>query len=91
MENENYICQSCGMPLQHDPNKGGTNSDKTISKKYCSFCFQNGTFTDEGCTLQEKIDKNIRLAVSKMNIPEDKARAMAEMVIPTLERWKTLR
>jgi hypothetical protein len=89
MENNIFICQSCGMPLGHDPKGGGRNSDYTISKKFCSFCFQNGKFTDEGTTLQEKIDKNIRIAVSKMNISEEKARAMAEMVLPTLERWKS--
>lgn len=76
------------MPLNHDPNGGGTNIDKTLNKKYCSYCFQNGKFTDEGITLKEKIDKNIKIAILKMNISEDKARAMAELVIPTLERWK---
>jgi hypothetical protein len=88
MENNQLICQSCGMPISHDPKGGGTNSDKTISKKFCSYCFQNGKFTDEGISLQEKIDKNIQISVSKMDISETSARAMAEFVIPNLERWK---
>jgi hypothetical protein len=81
------ICQSCGMPLEKDPNKGGTNVDKSISLKYCSFCYQNGKFVDEGISLREKIEKNIKIAVS-MNMPEAQARAMAESVLPNLERWK---
>jgi hypothetical protein len=89
MENPSIICQSCGMPLDKDPNQGGTNSDQSRSDQYCSFCFQDGKFTDEGITLQEKIDKNIRLAVTILNIPEDKARQMAESVLPILKRWKT--
>jgi len=89
MDNSIKICQSCGMPLDKDPNKGGTNLDGSISDKYCSFCFQNGKFTDEGITLQEKIEKNIQIAVSQLDIPESEARAMAESLLPNLERWKS--
>lgn len=87
MENKETICQSCGMPLNMDPGKGGTNSDKSKSDKYCSFCFQDGKFVDEGTTLQGKIEKNIQIAV-KMGMSESKARELAETVLPTLERWK---
>ena len=80
------ICQSCGMPLQN-PADCGTNKDTTKSKEYCRFCYQGGTFTDEGITMQEKIKKNIRIAVT-MGFPEEKARAMATTTIPTLRRWK---
>ena len=89
MNNNVKICQSCGMPLDNDTNKGGTNSDGSKSDKYCSFCFQNGKFTDEGISLQEKIEKNIQIAVSRLNIPESKAREMAESLLPNLERWKS--
>lgn len=82
------ICQSCGMPLNKDPNNGGSNSDKSKSYKYCSFCYQNGRFTDEGISLKEKIEKNIRIAVLKLKLSETKARQMAENLLPTLERWK---
>ena len=89
MENNVKICQSCGMPLDKDPNGGGTNLDGSKSGKYCSFCFQNGKFTDEGITLKEKIELNIQIAVSQMNMPESAAREMAESVLPNLERWKS--
>ncbi len=88
MDNKNQICQSCGMPLDKDPNQGGTNADQSLSDTYCSFCFKDGKFIDEGISLQEKIDKNIQLAVSIMHIPESQARAMAEQVLPSLKRWK---
>jgi len=83
------ICQSCGMPLDKDPNKGGTNADKSKSNKYCSFCYNDGKFTDEGISLGEKIEKNIQIATTRMNIPEKKAREMAENLLPKLERWKS--
>ena len=89
MENQIKICQSCGMPLDKDPNKGGTNADKSRSDKYCSFCYTDGKFTDEGISLDEKIEKNIQIAVTRMNVPESKAREMAEKLLPGLERWKS--
>lgn len=76
------------MPLESDPKRGGTNLDKSKSDQYCSFCYQNGKFLDEGITLEDKIEKNVQIAVAKMNMPENKARLMAEGILPTLERWK---
>jgi hypothetical protein len=88
MKNQVKICQSCGMPLGKDPNKGGTNKNQSKSDKYCSFCFQEGKFTDEGITLKEKIEKNIMIATKGMGMSEKEARQMAESVIPFLDRWK---
>lgn len=88
MENPVKICQSCGMPLHKDPNKGGTNPDKSKSEKFCGFCYQNGKFTDEGITLLEKIEKNVQLAIATTGISESNARQIAESIIPHLERWR---
>ena len=56
------ICQSCGMPLQKDEDFG-TNASGSKSEEYCFHCFQNGKFLDEGITLPQKINKNVRFAV----------------------------
>jgi len=40
------FCQSCGMPMEMDPEKGGTNSDGTKNLKFCSYCYQAGSFKD---------------------------------------------
>ncbi len=77
------------MPLDKDQNQGGTNADNSKSDKYCSFCYQGGKFTDEGISLAEKIEKNVQIAVARLNIPESQARAMAENILPKLERWKS--
>jgi hypothetical protein len=45
-------CQSCGMPISKDPEKGATNLDGTKSNLYCSYCYQNGEFTFKG-TMKE--------------------------------------
>lgn len=87
METQN-ICQSCGMPLSFDPNKGGSNSDGSTSSLYCSYCFKEGIFLDEGISLSEKIEKNVQIAVQKMDMNETKARELASTVLPGLKRWK---
>lgn len=74
------------MPLTQEEDFG-TNRDGSTNKEYCTFCFQEGQFTDEGSTLEEKIEKNILIAKG-MGIPEEQARQMAEKVIPTLKRWQ---
>lgn len=34
--------------MKKDPLHGGTNSDGTKSEMYCSYCYQNGTYTFTG-------------------------------------------
>jgi len=79
-------CQSCGMPLRKDEDFG-TSAGGSKSREYCFHCFQNGKFLDEGITLKEKIEKNVKFAV-KIGMQEDAARKMASSVLPTLKRWK---
>ncbi|MBU0574547.1 MAG: zinc ribbon domain-containing protein [Candidatus Margulisbacteria bacterium] len=83
MEN---ICQSCGMPMGKDSDFG-TNADGSKNQEYCQFCYQNGKFTDEGITLEQKIAKNIAIA-AKMGMPADEAKKMAKEVLPKLKRWR---
>ena len=79
-------CQSCGMPMSKDSDYG-TNEDGTGNKEYCTFCYKEGRFTDEGITLEQKIENNVQMAV-KMGWHEEEAREMAESTIPGLKRWK---
>ena len=65
----------------------GTNTDGSLNEEYCHFCYEDGTFTDEGITMEEKINKNIEMAKT-MGMTEEKARAMANSIIPNLKRWK---
>ena len=87
MENSKMICQSCAMPMKREEDFG-VNKDGTLNKEYCSFCFQEGRFTDEGITLQEKINKLIKIGVSQFGMTEEQARIMAEQKLPDLKRWR---
>ena len=74
------------MPLRMESDFG-TNADSSKNNEYCRHCYQNGKFTDEGITMEQKIEKMVSFA-AKMNIPEKQARAMANNILPNLKRWK---
>lgn len=85
---ENVICQSCGMPMKRNEDFG-TNKDGIKNNEYCIFCFKEGQFTDKDITMEHKIERNIMIAID-MGIPEEKARQMAENIIPKLKRWQNV-
>jgi ssDNA-binding Zn-finger/Zn-ribbon topoisomerase 1 len=80
------ICQSCGMPMISVPDFG-TNSDGSSNEEYCKYCFHNGEFKDQGISLEQKIKKNILMAV-EMGMKESDARKMANAILPKLKRWR---
>ena len=80
------LCQSCGMPLR-EAGDGGTNADGSRSTEYCFHCYRAGRFLDEGITLQEKIEKNVRFGV-RMGMPEETVRQLCEDTLPRLKRWQ---
>ena len=41
------FCQSCGMPMEKDPGRGGTMEDGTRTQQYCSLCYEKGAFKDD--------------------------------------------
>lgn len=75
------------MPMKKDKDFG-TNTDRSQNLEYCCFCFKNGRFLDEGISLQEKINKLVRISVEQLGLREDLARTMAETKLPQLKRWK---
>jgi hypothetical protein len=74
------------MPLQNEKDFG-TNADGSRSEEYCFHCFQSGRFLDEGITLHEKIEKNVKFA-TQMGMSENQARKMSSDVLPKLKRWR---
>ena len=87
METKGPVCQSCGMPMQKDGDCG-TNGDGSKNEEYCHFCFKDGKFTDQEITMEQKIEKIVKIAVSQMNMSEAQAREMANNIIPKLKRWR---
>ena len=80
-------CQSCAMPLKHDPQGGGTEADGVKSPKYCSYCYQDGKFTDDFKTAGE-MQGFCKQKLVEMKFPRIIAWLFTRG-IPKLERWKT--
>jgi hypothetical protein len=86
MEKKYKNCQSCRMPRKQDPQVGGINSDGSKSLMYCSYCYQNGVFTQPDFTAQQMKEFCIEKMV-EMKIPRLAAKFLA-IGIPRLERWR---
>jgi hypothetical protein len=86
MEKNNKFCQSCGMPMDKDPDKGGTNADGTKTDKYCSYCYQAGSFKDNFTTSGEMVNL-VKEKLKEMGYGPIK-RWFFSSNIPRLERWK---
>lgn len=82
----NKTCQSCGMPLSKDPGHGGTEADGGKSALYCSYCYQDGAFTQPDFSARDMqafcIDK-----MKEMGMPRPLGWLFSRN-IPRLKRWR---
>ena len=83
----NKFCQSCGMPMTKDPARGGTNADGSKSPDYCSYCFQNGTFTSPEIQTATEMQKFCIGKLKEMGTPGFMAWFFTRS-IPRLKRWR---
>jgi hypothetical protein len=74
------------MPMLRYEDRG-TDERRDKSEEYCKYCMKDGRFTDEGITMEQKIEKNVEFA-KKMGMPDSQARKLANDTIPKLRRWK---
>ena len=83
MEN---ICQSCGMMMSSEDY--GKNTDESINKEYCKYCFPNGKFGKDE-TMEEMIESCIPFWIndSDCKTAED-ARSKMLKIFSNLKRWK---
>ena len=84
---KNKYCQSCGMPMKKDPKGGGSNSDGSINADFCSYCFENGKFTQENITADE-MQKFVIGKMKEIGFPGFLAKFFAKG-IPKLKRWNS--
>lgn len=80
------MCQSCSMPLDKDPQHGGTEADGTRSQKYCSLCYRDGAFMHPEFTAAQMQDFCIE-RLQERGMPRFMAWLFTRS-IPRLERWR---
>ena len=66
----------------------GTAADGTQVTDYCKFCYMNGAFVDPALTVADMIARSVGHMTRVLKIPADKAKEMANDVIPKLKRWE---
>jgi len=81
------FCQSCAMPLEK-PNLFGTNADGTKSAEYCTYCFQNGKFTEPTIAMSQMIEKCVGIMRQRKIMTVHQAKELMSRTIPMLKRWK---
>jgi hypothetical protein len=86
MAQQHKFCQSCGMHLKMDPGQGGTHADGSKSVKYCSYCYQNGAFTDDFQSPAEMM-AFVKEKLKEQGVPGWK-RWLYTLPVPKLERWR---
>lgn len=76
------------MPLQskRQGDMRGTESDSTLSSKWCKLCYVDGAFTGPDCTMEQMIEI-VDNALKSQNAWFG-LRWMARIGIPRLERWR---
>ena len=75
------------MPLDK-PEAFGTEADGSKSEKYCTYCYQNGAFTQPDATLDEMIEISARgWSDQDPNTSYEQAKAQLSQMLPYLERW----
>ena len=87
MQPQGPFCQSCAMPMDK-PELLGTKADGAKSEEYCTYCYQEGRFTQPDISMQGMIDKCVAIIGQSNLMSEDQARDLMSKAIPTLKRWR---
>lgn len=74
------------MPIKKDPKKGGSNADGSKSKMYCSYCYEDGAFTQPDFNV-EQMKQFCTQKLMEQGIPSFLASMMVTR-LPKLQRWK---
>ncbi|SKC09911.1 Putative zinc ribbon domain-containing protein [Alkalitalea saponilacus] len=75
------------MPMKQDPQGGGLNADGSISHKFCSYCYVDGSYTFNGTAAEMQaicINKMREMGMNRFSA------WLFTRGIPRLERWKTV-
>lgn len=74
------------MPMKRDEQGGGTHSDGSKSKMYCSKCYGSGKFSSPDMTVEE-MKVLVKGKLKEFGFPGFLAGLFTKN-IPKLERWK---
>ena len=82
-----YYCQCCSMPIA-DPELHGTEHDGTPSDAFCKYCYQDGSFTADGVSMDEFIEATADMEAQALGITREEAVSLLGTLLPHLKRWR---
>jgi hypothetical protein len=85
---EKQRCQSCGMPVDESSSNFGTEADGSSSSEFCTFCYQNGEFTNPHQTFDEMVASSVDFMASNLGFSAAEATELSNNVIRKLRRWQ---
>jgi hypothetical protein len=74
------------MPMQKDPENGGTNADGGKSTGYCNYCYKDGAFLSPKIDTAKKMQASCVAKMKEMRMPGFVA-WLSTRSIPRLKRW----
>lgn len=86
MTKEYKNCQSCGMSISKDSEKGGFEPDGSKSTKFCSHCYADGKFVNPEMTVDE-MQILVKRELKELGFPGFITRFYIKG-LTKLERWK---
>ncbi|MBP2133486.1 hypothetical protein J2128_001440 [Methanomicrobium sp. W14] len=86
-DEEEIICQSCGMPMKnHDD--FGTEKSGGKSQYFCTYCYMRGKFIEPEMTAEEMIESCAKKYEKLGIMPYKQAYEINLRIIPGLKRWR---
>lgn len=79
-------CQSCSLPMDKDPQIGGSEQDGSRSMTYCSYCYNDGQFIEPDMTVQQMQTLCMEKIIER-GVPKFFAWLMTR-TMPKLGRWR---
>lgn len=80
------ICQSCGMPMATDEQKG-KNKDGTLNEEYCIYCYPDGDFNKPDETFEEMVETCIPFMMEE-GMTKEAATEYLNTNLKKLKRWQ---
>lgn len=76
------------MPIDESAANFGTEADGSSSSDYCTFCYQNGEFTDPDQTIDGMVASSVDFMTTNLGFSVAEATELSNNVIRKLRRWQ---
>lgn len=76
------------MPIDELASNFGTEADGSSSTEFCTFCYQNGEFTNPRQTVDEMVASSVDFMTSNLGFSAAEASELSNNVIRKLKRWQ---